>query len=428
MERIIRSKAADRYGKRSEMRPSGIRIQEKGGKWNVNVPAKMGGGKRVRHRFNDRASAEAFAEDAERGILEMGREFFLISREERLEFIRLLPRIREAGVTLEQVVNEGLPRLTSEQPKVTVRGLIDQKMEEKSWLHEEGNLRPASLADFRYRTRKLLPDWGDIRLADLDGDGDRGRGVAEDLVAWVNDTASSAAQKSKLFAVWQELLRDASQRGMIRKNPLDRITDDQRQMLYGQRGKKPKPPVVAVPVVKRMLEATLEERFRKLLAPLALGFFCGLRTQEIQRLDWSAVRLDEERVEIDENVAKTGYIRNVDLCPAAVAWLSLVQQPGGLVYDPDYPSQYRKQFGQLVELVGDGYKQNGMRHTYASALYAKTKDQRYVRQQLGHMEKSTMLFRHYVQLMPKEEAKKFFALRPKVRSLNSAEEPTEAVV
>ena len=408
-----------RWGEASEERSSGLRLYPTQGRWVVNIPGGLTGGTRKRKWFVTKEDAVAYAEEVEKGIRTMGSEFFAATREERIQFAKVLPQLREAGVTIEEVVTYALPRLTTEPSQTLLRDLIKKKDEEKTALEEAGKLRDRSLKDYRSRTSKIARDWGDVMLADLDQHGQRGSSIADGIVAWIEDQAKAAsrgetqkASRSKLFGAWMELMRDAVKRGLIMENPLDRLTTDQRQMLYGSRGVSEEPPVVTPVVARRMLEACLDDRFRRLLAPVALGFFAGLRTQEIQRVDWKSIRLDERRVEIGHDVAKTGYIRNVDLCEAAVAWLSLVQQPAGPLYDSQYQSEYGKHFNRLVNATGNVYKPNGMRHTYASALYAITGDIAQVKRQLGHVENSTVLFRHYVQLMDKSQANKFFAIRP----------------
>ena len=79
------------------------------------------------------------------------------------------------------------------------------------------------------------------------------------------------------------------------------------------------------------------EEFRQLLhaAPphllpvLVLGGFGKLRASEIMRLDWSAVRLHEQRLLLRAGQTKTRRTRIVPLPPCAVAWLRTVAQPHG---------------------------------------------------------------------------------------------------
>jgi integrase len=58
-----------------------------------------------------------------------------------------------------------------------------------------------------------------------------------------------------------------------------------------------------------------------LLPYIALGFFAGLRSAELMRLDGKDVNFEERAVVVGQQVAKKRSRRVVEMCDALYAWL-----------------------------------------------------------------------------------------------------------
>jgi integrase len=171
---------------------------------------------------------------------------------------------------------------------------------------------------------------------------------------------------------------------------------------------------------------------------IVLGMFGGLRPAEIQRLDWSAVDVEEGTVIVAGAQAKTRRRRVVDLSGNAVEWLRCAQNVETRMRNEEGPicgrywdarwRMFRRSLGWAVgsgergitETVGPGDKEwgrlglwphNALRHTYASMHYAMWQDEAKLQAQMGH-ESAAMLHRHYRALKMRKEAERFWALRP----------------
>ena len=70
------------------------------------------------------------------------------------------------------------------------------------------------------------------------------------------------------------------------------------------------------------LKAVLENAERALIPFLTIGAFAGLRHAEIQRLDWSEVRLDDGFIEVKASKAKTASRRLVPITENLRRWLA----------------------------------------------------------------------------------------------------------
>lgn len=175
-----------------------------------------------------------------------------------------------------------------------------------------------------------------------------------------------------------------------------------------------------------LLRGALEKP--EMMGFVVLGLFGGLRPAEIQRLDWSAVDVEEGTVIVAGAQAKTRRRRVVDLSTNAVEWLNTLkreQQTGpicGRYWDARW-RMFRRSMGWAVGSGERGVKEvrvppvhgewphNALRHTYASMHYAMWQDEAKLQAQMGH-ESAAMLHRHYRALKTRKEAERFWALRP----------------
>ena len=160
--------------------------------------------------------------------------------------------------------------------------------------------------------------------------------------------------------------------------------------------------ILTVEEADRLLRTAIETNSHKYgqitygIAPVvALGFFCGLRSEEIQRLQWSSVDLGKRMIRIGPEVAKKRFQRFVDIPENAAEWLTLLKQDGGPVIGSEYDGDYDKRFGKLCASAGfvtrspsgrrtSTWKTNAMRHSFATYRFEQTGDAEYVAKQIGH--------------------------------------------
>lgn len=165
----------------------------------------------------------------------------------------------------------------------------------------------------------------------------------------------------------------------------------------------PRPAFIVVPVgliilgpqlawIRRWLDCDGAVKHPEMMGFVVLGMFGGLRSAEIQRLDWSAVNVKERSVVVAGSQAKTRRRRVVDLTENAVAWLraATVKREGticGRFWDARWRI-FRRSLGwavgtgekglkeQEVKPVRGAWPHNALRHTYASMHYARTRTRR----------------------------------------------------
>ncbi len=160
---------------------------------------------------------------------------------------------------------------------------------------------------------------------------------------------------------------------------------------------------------------------RNLVSFLAIGAFAGLRSAEIERLDWAKVNLESGFITVDASIAKTNSRRLVPITPNLKAWLNEYKQPRGLVVelanvvnairrlvDTTRPVDPKHPLKLLPPAVP--WKHNALRHSFISYRVADVQNVAQVALEAGNS--PHMIFQHYRELVRPAEAKAWFAITP----------------
>lgn len=144
---------------------------------------------------------------------------------------------------------------------------------------------------------------------------------------------------------------------------------------------------------------------------LALGGLAGLRSSELERVEWSDVDLVAGHVALGAARTKTATRRLVPLCAAAIAWLKPHAKASGRIWaDPGRDSLYRAQ-KEASLASGVSWQQNGLRHSYGTYRFALTGDAGRVARELGNS--AAIVHTHYRALATPEAAREWFGIIPR---------------
>jgi integrase len=123
----------------------------------------------------------------------------------------------------------------------------------------------------------------------------------------------------------------------------------------------------------------------ELLPREAIGFFCGLRPEELSRLDWRNVSLDNKLITVTKDVAKIqGHRRNVTMPDCLVAWLAPYAKDSGPVWPYASNTTLNKKRRMAREAAGVDVPQNAARHAFASYHLAAHSNAPETAEQMGH--------------------------------------------
>ena len=162
--------------------------------------------------------------------------------------------------------------------------------------------------------------------------------------------------------------------------------------------------VLSADEMRRLIEAADE----RILPLIVIGGFAGLRHEEIKRLDWQDIDLDEGFIEVKAANAKTGTRRAVPMKDNLKAFLAPLAKKSGKVVTVENTT---KQLLKAENTTGDEWKRNALRHTYISARLAECGDEARVAYEAGN---SPQVIRsnYDARIRPKAAAE-WFSIQPK---------------
>lgn len=157
---------------------------------------------------------------------------------------------------------------------------------------------------------------------------------------------------------------------------------------------------------------------------LCLGGFAGLRSAEIERLEWSDINLAEKFIVVGASKAKTAGRRIIPIADNLAEWLRPYADKQDKVWraghDEFYEAQQATAAATGIEADEDKgikavepvkWKANALRHAFASYKFSLTNDAGHVAGLLGNS--AAVVHKHYRELVRPAEAERWFNLRPK---------------
>jgi integrase len=221
--------------------------------------------------------------------------------------------------------------------------------------------------------------------------------TAADVETHVARVRGSARTKNNLTATLRMFFTWAQKHGHLRQ---DRPTPA--DTLVKVREPIRTPEIFTVEEMAAILKAAEPE----MIPYMAIGAFAGIRSAEIEKLDWSAIDFQSGYVRIDWDQAKTRQRRLVPIQPNLRAWLSKARKESG----PITPRNLRERIQAIGKRAGVPWKSNGLRHSFGSYRLAELQDASKVSLEMGNSPQ--MLFKHYRELVTPEQAKQWFGIMP----------------
>jgi integrase len=190
------------------------------------------------------------------------------------------------------------------------------------------------------------------------------------------------------------------------------------------RGYAPAHPVVAIEAAKVVSEppgiltpketaALLQAAMDidpQMMASAAIGAFAGLRTAEIERLDWKDIDLVGGHININAKTAKSAKRRLVKIEPNLNNWLEKAPVKAGKVAPHD---AYRRlvEIREKAEILK--WPPNALRHSYASYHLAQFKDAARLALEMGHVD-TRIIFADYREVVRPVDAEQYWKLEPTI--------------
>jgi integrase len=253
------------------------------------------------------------------------------------------------------------------------------------------------------------------------------------LQAWLDGMKASGRTKRNYLAVIGALFRFCIKRKYLPKEAIEEVEAVQQAKVDNGEIE-----IFAPAEMREILTAARPE----MIPWLAIAGFAGLRSAELQRLDWSEVNQAERYIEIKASKAKTAARRLAPVTDNLAAWLSPFAERSGKV--TGFASWWN-QIPKVVEAVNERRKQaaeqagkdpssvrkfkwrhNALRHSFCSYRLAAIKNAAQVALEAGNTPQ--MIFANYRQLVTESEAAKWFGIKPPNEAGNIIPMPPVAAV
>ena len=388
---------------------SGIRVREiinryagnDGGlSYRVTVPARLAGARQFK-QFPSLEAAESWAKEQHDGAKKDGQKHFSLSPTQREDAIAALALLEGSGMTLAQAVALAKKHLHSPAGNVTVKDAVNRLVVEK----ESENLRERSVRDLRNRLDVFAQTFGEKHVGEI---------TKSEVEEWLRDLRGisdksaeglSARSKKNYLITVRTFFNWAISKGY-------RAADNPATSISTPKIDWEAPSILTVDESEKLLKAAQKEQKGLLLASVVLGLFAGIRSNEIMRLDWSAIDLDEGILTIGPQIAKKRRLRVLELMPACIAWLKTIPNRKGRVA----PGKYTVRWADFVKKAGfpdwGENRSNAMRHSFGSYHYALFSDAAKTAAMLGHRANDQVLFDSYRSLARRKDAELYFAIAP----------------
>ncbi len=390
-------------------------IRQRGGRFQVEVNH---GGQRKRCSWSTLAEAKTYAEQESVRIKNEGTAAFTLTLDQRRDAAKAYAGLPK-GVDLEGAIidyTEAVTRLGTAPLKEAVdfylrhhkpvggTRTISELMTDYLALKGEENCRKRSLMDMKCRIGRLAEDLGGRPVHTI---------TTADIKAWLDENKYTGQTRINYLRVFTSFFNFAKAKHLIDFNPASK------DAIKRPRLDEKLPAVFMVKDVERLLSAA-SEKAPVIVPYLAIGFFAGLRTTELEGINWKDIDFAAKLITVRPEVAKKRRQRHVTLSGNLTAWLAPFAKESGKV--SPLSSEFRKGLAVVLKDLELEWIHNGMRHTFASCHLAKHQDISKTALELGHTGNPTMLFNHYRNLVKPADADAYWNIAPK-RSGNVVQVP-----
>jgi integrase len=348
-------------------------------------------GVRLRPVFETEAEADAAIEIRAKEERRFGEVWLQMPPNERYEVMAVYSEARRAGLSLRDVWDRY--RENSNAPVVSDSIAYEDAVAE--WKRRK--LKAGKDCRYVKETAQLL-----LRFAKGQLHRAISEFLADELEIWMDkqewDLPTRKSNIGRFSSLWKVALdrRWVTENIVERLEPVGKISVD--------------PEIFEYDTCLRLMAVSLLPCCNRIIAPVSLGLFGGMRPDEAshEAFGWHRVNLKTGYVTVTGEVAKTADRRTFKPQPNALQWLRLAHKLG----NPLPPVNERRQINLACEIAGITHWPNDvLRKTCATHLRNHYENDWHVIRDLGNSIR--MLLKHYVDLhVPARESKKFWRITP----------------
>ena len=340
-------------------------------------------GKRVRKFFGKRRAADSWLRQTLARMAKEGEGAVHMPEQLRVDAVACAERLKPFGKTLNDATEHYLAYLSSISRSCTVVALIEEFKTSK----KQDGASERYLKDLRNRLENFAADHGAATVGEL---------LPSQIDDWLRGLKVAAQTRNNFRTVLRTLFEFAVARGYAQENVVAKLA--KAKVVRGA-------PAIFTPA---QMQHVLEKAPRDFVAYLAIGAFAGLRSAEIERLDWSEIDLAGKLIHIKAEKSKSAQRRLVTIPDNLAAWLAPHVRKAGPVADPE---RVRVARDQTCEAAKIKWPANVLRHSFASYHLAHHSNAAATAAELGHTSPA-MLYKHYRELVRPDVAAQWWQVMP----------------
>jgi integrase len=326
-----------------------------------------------------------------------GTAAFSISDALRSEAVHCASKLADVGYTLTDATRHFLDYVRAQQNSIIVGEAVEQLIDSR----KKAGLSGRYCQDLRLRLARFARDFEKAPVSTI---------TARQIDEWLAGLAVAPGTRNTFRRDLRTLFSYCEKHGYCQTNEAKKT----------ERAKAIDKPVEILTVKQAV--ALLNASDSNILPYVAISVFAGLRTCEVEKLDWSEVDLDSGLIEVKAAKAKTAKRRHAPIAENLAGWIRSFAKLSG----PVAPEGLRKRFDECRRNAGFGrpgteteeekkagvklikWPQNAMRHSYGSYRLAQCHDVARVSLEMGNSPQ--MVFDHYRELVKPKEAARYWEL------------------
>jgi integrase len=365
-----------------------------GGTRSYCVDAGIIDGKRFRRFFPSKKDARVFRRKMEGAKKKQGDLAFSLNPRQQIDAGQALELLSPYEVTLLQAVKYYVKHAQPRGGRKSLAEVVTEFLESK----RKSGKKPRYLKELTCKLNRFKEDFGTKYVNEI---------TRAQVEEWLDK------QKSKNGSFFSPLtktnyLRDLGIVFRFAMNARNYCAENPIQGIEKPQTVPEDPEIFTTEQALRLLYAAKVRPELEVLPYVAIGMFAGLRSSELEHLDWAQIDLRQRLIEVTAESAKTSQKRFVKISDNLLAWIEPYKKDEGAITPKNF---YRRIDGLLEIAEIEKWPQNGLRHSFASYHYARHDNAHLTAAQLGH-ETTKMLFAHYRGLATPEQASDFWNIFP----------------
>lgn len=302
----------------------------------------------------------------------------------RGDALAALDILRPFGVSLVQAAKYYAARHQNIHESKLVKDTVAELLRAK----KQDGLSPRYHKDLRNRLGRFVESFGERKIAELS---------VEEIDSWLRELSVGPLTRNTFWLRLSVLFSFARKRRWCAENVLAEVEK--------AKWKGTEPGILSPEQFARLLEATGSET----LPYWAIGGFAGLRSAELERLEWQDIDFERELIEVTRSKSKTASRRHIAIRPALMAWLEPYR---GHSTGKVCPPNLRKHLEADRIRAGIGkWPANALRHSFASYALEHFKEPGTLTVEMGHTDPD-LVSRFYRQRVRPEAARQWWSIMP----------------